>query len=197
MSKTTQRLNVIKSLLAQLGPYQVLLRSQVNEHIFEVFCYFQKSKELMDRGKIPSFLNVSGNKFSAHAKPGKPRSASYISFHDPAGETLNLFLNGKFLGRSKIYHSPDLALTTSKNDQIVSIYECKNHSGPLVLGVYREFIGYCEEMDLLVRGSRNQKIRTVRNSYPELRPCIYTSATAKKSHKNLMKRYDFTVIDKL
>lgn len=197
MSNITQRLNFIKSLLAQLGAYRVLLSSQTSEHVFELYCYFQKSKELMDRGKIPSFQNVRRNIFSVHAKPGNPRSASYISFHDPAGETLFLFLNGKFPGLSKIYHSPDLVLTTSKNDQIVSIYECKNHSGKLGLDVYREFIGYCEEMNLLVRGSRNQRIRTVRNSYPELRPCIYTSAIANKSHKNLMERYDFTVIAKL
>lgn len=197
MSSIAKRLNFIRSLLAQLGAYRLLLKSQASEHIFELYCYFLKSKELMNRGKIPSFHNVRGNVFSAHAKPGKPRSASYISFHDKAGETLNLFINSKFLGLSKIYHSPDLVLTTSNNDHIVSIYECKNHSGRLELDVYREFIGYCEEMDLLVRGSRNQKIRTVRNSYPELRPCIYTSAVAKKRHENLMKRYDFTVLGNL
>ena len=174
----------------------VFLSNQSSELIFEIFCYFKKAKELMDRRKTPQFKNLNMNIFCPHAKPGRPKSASYISFSDQVGETLDLFLNGKFRGMSNIYHSPDLVLAKSKNGQIVSIYECKNHSGPLELGVYREFIGYCEEMGLLVRGNRSH-IRTLRDSYPELRPCIYTSATANGNHKNNMRRYDFTVIDKL
>jgi hypothetical protein len=150
----------------------------------------------MNRGKTPQIKNVRNNTFSPHLKPGNPKSASYISFFDPNGEALDLFLNGKFQGLSDIYHSPDLVLTTSTNDEIVSIYECKNHSGKLGLGIYREFIGYCEEMGLLVRGNRS-KVKTLRDSYPEVRPCIYTSAVANRVHKENMKRYDFTVVDRL
>lgn len=197
MSNITQRINFINSLLAQLGPYRALLAGQTSVRIFELYCYFRKAEELMNRGKLPIPQNIRGNVFSPHAKPGNAGSASYISFSDQAGETLDLFLNVKFQGLSNVYHSPDIVLKASKNDQIVSVYECKNHHGKLGLGIYREFIGYCEEMNMLVRGNRNQKIRTLRNSYPELRPCIYTSAVTNKSHKSLMERYDFSVIDGL
>jgi len=201
MSSISRRLALVKSLLTKLGAYQLHLRGHTSEHIFELYCYFLKAQELLKRGKTPIFQNIltrrSGNYFSAHAKPGKPGTGSYISFTDQTGETLDLFLNCKFLGLSNVYHSPDIVLKASNNEQIVSIYECKNHSGNLELPVYREFMGYCEEMNLLVRGNRKQRIRTVRNSYSELRPCIYTSAVARKIHENLTKRYDFKVIDKL
>lgn len=201
MSNTAQRLAFVKSLLAKLTPYQLHLRSYTSEHIFELYCYFLKAKELLNRGKTPIFRNIrahSGGKvFSVHAKPGKPGTGSYISFTDQVGETLDLFLNCRFLGLSYVYHCPDIVLKASNNKEIVSIFECKSHSGNLELPVYREFMGYCEEMKLLVKGNRNQRIRTVRNSYPEIRPCIYTSAVTRKTHENLTKRYDFTVVDKL
>jgi hypothetical protein len=147
----TQRLGVIQNLLAQLGQYQILRKSQMPYHVFELYCYFRKAKELMDRGKLPIFRNPQGNVFAFHAKPGKPKTASYITFYDQNGEDMNLFLNAEFPGRSKVLHSPDMILTSSKNDEIASIYECKHLSGNLELDIYREFIGYCEEMGLLVR----------------------------------------------
>ena len=192
MSQT--RLNYINSLLGRLGSLRFLSIPNASDQIFELYCYFRKVEEFINRGKQPQSKVITHGIFSAHAKPGNPRSSSYFTLIDPSGDARDLILNGQFEGVSEIYHSPDLALTKCDSDEIVSIYECKNHSSPLGLGVYREFIGDCEEMGLVQKANKS-RIKDLIDSYPELRPCIYTSAAANSVHKEKMKTYGFTVVD--
>jgi hypothetical protein len=152
-------------------------------------------EEFVDRGKQPLSKVLNHGLFSAHAKPGHPRTASYFSLIERNGDGRDLILNGQFVGSSGIAHSPDITLTKLDSNQVVSIYECKNHSSPLGIGVYREFIGYCKEMKLLQEANKS-RIKDIIDSYPELGPCIYTSATANANHKEKVKRYGFTVIDR-
>ena len=192
------RLSYINSLLQRLGHLRLLSNPSASDRIFELFCYFHKIEEFMTRGRTPQCkMMTSLGIFQPHAKPGNPRSASYFSIIDPlGGETTDLILNGRFTGASGIFHSPDLVLAKLDSDEVVSIYECKNHSGALGLGVYREFIGYCEEMELLQKANRS-RIKTLFDSSPEMRPCIYTSAVANRMHKEGMEIYNFSVRDRL
>lgn len=188
-----QRLQFVNSFLSFLGGLRPFVASARGERVFELLCYFKKVDELIKRGKTPSLQNVQHHRFAPHSKPGNPISASYISFQDVRGEPFDLFLNGKFEGRSGAKHSPDIVLRETKSEKILSVYECKNHSGTLGLSYYREFIGYLEEMKVQKWG-RNA---TFRNFYPELRPCIYTSAIANPSSNLMQDQYDFDVIDQL
>lgn len=193
MVTNKQRLQFINGFLKVLRKLKPLVANSRNERIFELSCYFQKANELINRGKTPLPQNVKQGRFTPHSKPGDPFSASYISFQDASGETFDLFLNGRFRGKSGVRHSPDIVLKESKSEKILSIYECKNHSGKLNLNHYREFIGYLEEMK--VPGRRSAAI--LRNLFPETRPSIYTSATANMLHAPIRNRYDFDVIDRL
>ena len=164
-----------------------------DERVFELFCYFRKVEELVRRGKAPLPQKVRNRRFSPHSKPGDPLSASYISFQDTRGEPFDLFLNGKFQGRSGVKHSPDIVLRETRSEKILSVYECKNHSGTLGLIYYREFIGYLDEMNIRKWG----RSTTFRDFLPELRPCIYTSAIANPSSNLMRDQYDFDVIDRV
>jgi hypothetical protein len=197
MSNVT-RISYINSLLQRLGTLRLLQNPTASDRIFELFCYFRKIDEFMIRGRTPECkMMTSLGIFQPHAKPGNPRSASYFSIVDPlGGETTDLILNGRFAGASGVLHSPDLVLARLDSNDVVSIYECKNHSGNLGLGVYREFIGYCEEMELLQKANRS-RIKTLFDSSPEMRPCIYTSAVANRVHKEGMETYNFSVKDRL
>ena len=117
---------------------------------------------------------------------------------DPlGGEVRDLILNGEFPGESGIRHSPDIVLAESGKEKIVSIYECKNHSGALELGIYREFIGYSKELGLLSKANQN-RINGLIGTFPELTPGIYTSAVARQNQMNKMKKkYNFTVNDQI
>jgi len=188
-----QRLQFVNSFLNLLGRLRPLVTNSRDERVFELLCYFEKVGELIDRGKTPLLRNVRNRKFAPHSSPGDPFSASYISFQDIRGEPFDLFLNGQFQGKSGVAHSPDIVLRETTSGKILSIYECKNHSGTLELRYYREFIGYLQEMKIQKWG-RNTAFR---NFSPELRPCIYTSAKANPSSDLMRDQYDFEVIDRL
>ncbi|UCE15615.1 MAG: hypothetical protein JSV12_07015 [Candidatus Bathyarchaeota archaeon] len=188
-----QRLQYVNNFLKVLGGLRPLVASSRDELVFEFFCYFRKVDELIKRGKTPLLKNVHNRIFAPHSKPSNPLSASYISFKDVRGAPFDLFLNGQFEGRSGVDHSPDIVLRETKSGKILSIYECKKHSGTLDLRYYREFIGYLQEMKVQPWG-RN---KTFRNFLPELRPCIYTSAKANPSSGLMRDQYDFYTIDRL
>jgi len=189
----TQRLQFVNNFLSAMHMLRPLVASSRNERVFELFCYFRKVDELTKRGKTPLLQNIRNHRFVPHSKPGNPLSASYISFQEAKGETFDLFLNAKFQGRSGAEHSPDIVLRETRSEKILSIYECKNHSGTLGLNYYREFVGYLEEM----RIPKRRHNLTFRNLYPELRPCIYTSAIASPSSNQMRNQYDFDVIEQL
>lgn len=186
-----QKLQFVKNFLNSLGNLKPLVSNARNERLFELFCYFRKAEELIKRGKTPLPQNIRHGVFMPHSKPGNPMTASYIYLQEPKGGTSDLFLNGKFSGRSGARHSPDIVLIERNSGKILSIYECKNHSGTLGLNYYREFIGYLEEMRIPKRA------HTFRNFYPELRPCIYTSAIASSLGNMIQYQYDFSVDDGL
>jgi len=193
-----QKIQIIDRFLAQLNLVTPLTTNSRGDLIFEAYCYFRKARELADRGKTPVPCNTSGGVFAPHSKPGNPRTASYISFEDPLGEDLNLYLNCSFSGKSRVEHSPDIVLTRSgTREDVVSVYECKNHSGRLGLTAYREFLGYCLEMRLLSIGPGSERLRTLRGAYPESKPCIYTSSLAHSTHRKIGVTYGFDVIDQL
>ena len=191
------RLSSIQALLNRLQSIHLYRVPSLSDQIFELYCYFRKLEEFMNAGKNLRCQFKSPGIFKPHAKPGKPRSADYFRLIDPqGGENRDLILNGEFQGVSGVAHSPDIALTKPDENKIVSIYECKNSSslGP---GVYREFIGYCEEMGLLVKSNRN-RVNAVIDTFSVMKPCIYTSAYADQDHVGKMKKtYDFTVADGL
>jgi len=188
-----QRLQFVNNFLIFLGGLGPLVANSRGERVFELLCYFRKVDELINRGKTPLLRRVHNRRFAPHSKPGDPLSASYISFQDVRGEPFDLFLNGKFQGKSGVEHSPDIVLRETRNKTILSIYECKNHSGTLGLSYYREFIGYLQEMKVQKWG----RSTTFRSFYPELRPCIYTSAKANPSSNLMRDQYDFEVVDQL
>lgn len=192
MGMRQRRLQFVNDFLKSLGPLRPFVASSRDERIFELYCYFKKVAELVKRGKTPRLRNVTNNVFAPHSKPGNAMAASYISLEEPNCETFDLFLNGRFSGKSGARHSPDIVLMEENSGKILSIYECKNHSGPLELTNYREFIGYLEEMKLPRRAQA-----TIRNLYPEMRPCIYTSAVSRLIHACLQEEYDFSVVDGL
>ena len=190
------RLAHIQSLLNNLGNIHLLRTPYLSDQIFELYCYFRKLEEFVNRRKTPLCISKKTGFFSPHAKPGHPRSGDYFSLGDPSGgENRDLILNGEFPGISGVYHSPDIVLAKFDSDKIVSIYECKNYSGRLGPRVYREFIGFCKEMDLL--STANQiRINALIGTFPEMAPCIYTSAIADQSQAEKMKKkYNFAVID--
>lgn len=191
------RLSFINSMLTRLGNLRLLNLPHASGHTFELYCYFQKIEQFTNRGKTPRCNNpVHGVFFVPHVKPGSPRSTSYFSLVDSAGgETVDLILNGKFAGVSEIRHSPDIVLTAEGSDDIKAIYECKSYSGSLGIGVYREFIGFCQEMGLLRKANRD-RVRAVTDPYPEMRSCIYTSAVANPAHVQGIGIYDFAVVDR-
>ena len=188
-----QRLQFVNDFLNAFGRFKSLAANSRNERVFELFCYFRKAHELVSRGKTIIPQKVKGRSFVPHSKPGNPLSASYISLLEPYCETFDLFLNGEFQGRSGVRHSPDIVLREKNSEKILSIYECKLHSGKLELPYYREFIGYLEEMRI---PKRRHSVLS-RNLYPELRSCIFTSAKARALHNPIRNLYDFDVIDKL
>lgn len=189
------RLNYIQSFLNRLQAIHLFHVPSLSDQIFELYCYFRKLEEFMNGGKIPRCQSKSPGIFRPHAKPGKSRSADYFRLIDPqGGEDRDLILNGQFQGISGVPHSPDIALTKPDKDEIVSIYECKNSSslGP---GVYREFIGYCEEMGLLIKSNKN-RFNAVIDTFTVMKPCIYTSASADQDYVGKMKKtYNFAVVD--
>lgn len=187
-----RRLQALNLFLRQIGRLRHPFRNPQSDLIFEMYCYFLKVNELMRRGKTPTPRMVVGNFFAPHAKPGNPQNASYISFEEPDSETWDLHLNCRFEGKSRVLHSPDIVLKEENSDNIISIYECKNHSGTLQLSIYREFLGYIEEMAIPKYGQRH-----FRGFFPEFRPCIYTSALAGPRRRAMLHKYHFDVIDNL
>ena len=176
-----------------MGNLKISLSKARNERIFELFCYFKKADELIKRGKSPIPRAIKpGGRFIPHSGPGDPLTASYLSFVEPNAGAFDLFLNCRFRGVSGVRHSPDIVLRKSNAGSILSVYECKNHSWTLGLSYYREFIGYLREMKI-----EGQRARLYRDLYPEMRPCIYTSAIASLSHSGIAGRYDFVVVDRL
>ncbi len=197
MVTKSQRLQFVNSFLNSLGQFRSLVANSRNDRVFELFCYFRKVDEWIRRGKSPMPQNVSKSTFAPHSKPGNPMTASYVSLQETNEETFDLFLNGRFRSRSGIEHSPDIALVRQTSGDVLSIYECKNHSGTLGLNYYREFIGYLEEMKLPIRGPGTRYYEWFLNLYPEMRPCIYTSAVANFAHRYIQDKYGFRVIDRL
>jgi hypothetical protein len=197
MMSDAQRLNSVNSLLTRLGSLNLYRLPYASDQIFEIYCYFRKIEQFINRSKIAEGKMINYGLFAPHSKPGRPRTASYFSIRDPlGGQAHDLILNGRFTGTSGINHSPDITLTPENDDKIISIFECKNYSARLGLGVFREFIGYYEEMGLL-RTANRDRIEDVISIYPEMKSCIYTSAVAASTHKeNMMRRYGFATIDR-
>jgi hypothetical protein len=132
-------MNYIRYMLAKFSSVHHFQIPSLSDQIFELYCYFRKIEEFADSGKIPLCQSKSPGIFRLHAKPGKPRTADYFRLVDPQhGEDRDLILNGEFEGVSGISHSPDIVLTKSDEDKIISIYECKNYSGSIGPGIYRE-----------------------------------------------------------
>jgi hypothetical protein len=190
------RLSYIRSLLNSIGNIQLLRVPYLSDQIFELYCYFRKLDEFVMRRKTPQCISNRAGFFSPHAKPGHPRSADYFILSDPSGgEDRDLILNGEFPGISGVNHSPDIVLAKSGTNEVISIYECKNYSGRLGRGVYREFIGYCKEMGLLSKANQ-MRINALIGTFPEMAPCIYTSGIASQIQVQKMKKtYNFTVSD--
>ena len=82
-------------------------------------------------------------------------------------------------------YSPDSVLQDDDNNRLHAIYECKNYSDSLPLGVHREFLGYLSEMPIQ---KHNQGYS------PELQPSIYMSANAGTSKVQMMRKYDFRLL---
>ena len=62
-------------------------------------------------------------------------------------------------------------------------------------GCYREFIGFCKEMDLLSKANQI-RINSLIGTFPEMIPCVYTSAIANQNYISKMKKaYNFMVVD--
>jgi hypothetical protein len=192
------RLNQIQNLLSSLQNIRLFRIPSLSDQVFELYCYFRKLEEFVNGGKIPACQSRYPGIFRPHLKPGRPRSGDYFRLIDPqGGENRDLILNGEFKGISGILHSPDISLTQPDEDEIISIYECKNYSNSLGPGVYREFIGYCEEMGLLVRSNKG-RFSAVINTFAVMTPCIYTSAIVNRDHaEKLKKTYNFSVVDQL
>lgn len=188
------KLHRVNQFLTQLLRLRPLVGMPSSDKLFELFCYFLKVNELINRGKIPVVHNAVGGTFRPHFNPGDPYTASYLSFHDqnPNHVTVNLILNGRFIGKSRVRHSPDIALIEEGSEEITTFYECKQHTRTLGLSIYREFIGYLEEMKIPKRGQKRS-----RNIFPLLRPCLYTSANAGPNADALQDQYQFTVEDRL
>jgi hypothetical protein len=193
MVTKAQRLQSVNNFLNTLGGLRPLAAKSRGERVFELFCYFRKVQELIQRGKTPVLHEVKNRRFIPNSKPGNPLSKSYISFEEARSGRFDLFLNGEFQGKSGVEHSPDIVLREAISRKILSIYECKMHSGRLEKRYYREFIGHLEEMKIRKWGLNV----LFREFYPELRPCIYTSATANTSSNPMLDQYDFDIIDQL
>ena len=185
-------------MLAGFGGISLLRVPRFSDQVFELYCYIRKIEEFINVGRIPQCQSITPGVFKPHAKPGRPRAADYFRLIDPqGGEDRDIILNGEFQGISGISHSPDIVLTKSNENHIISIYECKNHSGSLGPGIYREFIGYCEETGLLVKSNRG-RISALTDTFPVMVPCIYTSAVANQDHvEKVKKTYNFSVVDNL
>jgi hypothetical protein len=192
MVTNDQKLRYINDFLSTVLRLRPFVSNGRCNRVFEVYCYFRKAQEFVRRGKSITPHNIRGRTFVAHSGPGNHMSASYLSVQESNGPVFDLFLNGEFRGKSGINHSPDIVLQQQIDRRIVSIYECKYHHHSLNLRYYREFIGYLQEMKLLARGHG-----TERNLYPEMRPCIYTSAVAPLSNRLIQEQYDFDVVDQL
>ena len=197
MSRRT-RLAYIQSLLNSIGNIRLFRIPLLSDQIFELFCYFRKLEEFINRGKTPICVSKRAGYFSPHLRPGYARSADYFRLADPlGGEVRELILNGQFIGDSGVYHSPDIVLAESDENRIVSIYECKNYSGTIGPGTYREFIGYCKETGLLSKANQ-VRINGLIGTFPELAPSIFTSGAVNQSQADKMKRkYNFNVFDNL
>lgn len=105
-----------------------------------------------------------------------------------------LFMNGQTTGRSGVSLAPDITLNDGSDGLPFSIYECKNYSNVLGVGVYREFIGYLIEFDLRPWGRRSKSFIS---NFPDLSPRIYASAVTQLDHREICTKYGFTVIDRL
>lgn len=182
------RLLILNAFLNGLFGLRALPVQTRSEFVFEMYCYLLKTLELMDRGKRPQLHNIVNNNFIAHRRPGHPYTASFITFHENRSSTVELFLNASFEGRSGAFHSPDIVLRNEDERYATSIYECKDHSGWLALGICREFMGYIEEMGILRRGQNK-----LRNMYPEIRPSIYTTGRISGNVTLMQEKYNFEI----
>lgn len=185
-------------MLNQLKTYQTAYVPNFSDQIFELFCYFKKIEEFKHNGKTPLCISTSRipGVFRPHFKPGWPRNADYFQIVGARTiENRDLILNGKFEGISGIFHSPDIALTKPHENKVITFYECKNYSGRISPGVYREFIGYCKEMGVSL-ASINSKFSAFTDTFSVMTPCLYTSGFADIDHIEKMKeKYNLAIRD--
>lgn len=197
MPTSAERIAIIQNFLNQIGSLRILgLRGQLPEKLFELECFLRTASNLISRNKIPIAENLYSGVFRPLYNPGDPSNYSYLRFIDRSneGDEMFLYMNGQIIGLSGAFHAPDITLSEGFGDFPFSIYECKNYSSTLGVGVYREFIGYLTELGLRPRGSRSKGFI---RSFPDLSPRIYTSAVSRLDHQKICARYGFTVIDKL
>lgn len=199
MTNASARINAIMKYLNSLSAVRNFISTTgVSPHkIFELECYLKTAIMLSNKDREAIAVNQTGG-FRPLFNPGFARNRSYLKFVDrnKRGRDLFLSMNGKLEGSNRVFHSPDIALTLENvQGTPLSIYECKDYSNTLGIGVYREFIGFLFELNL-----KKWSRRTTDNfrAFPELSPMIYTSAVAIQQHKYMAeKTYNFTVEDQL
>jgi hypothetical protein len=192
-----QRLYLINAMLERFGRNHLIRTRQLSEKVFELYVYLKKLEEFAQNGKTVICISINRpGFFRPHFKPGKTRANDYFILRDPLrGNDLDLILNGTFDGLSGMKHSPDIALTGHNSNRIISIYECKNYTKKLTPEVYREVIGYCKELGILVTQNRS-RLNDVINAFSVLTPSLYTSGTANPDHVQMMKStYNFGIFE--
>jgi hypothetical protein len=184
---SSQRIYEIRYLLSQIANSPIFNIPHFSDQIFEVYCYLKKVEEFRQNGKAPLCVSKTTGIFRPLHKPGLPRNGDYFHLMSNSSRgNLDIILNGTFEGPSGISHSPDIAVTDINQNKVITFYECKNYSGSLGPGVYREIIGYYKEF----------KCKKNPDYYDVATPSIYTSGTANDFHKRRMKeKYNVIVND--
>lgn len=196
-SSVQSRIYSINKFLSNLSAIRNLALNLHPDKLFETECFLLTANRLVNRNKQPFAVNQQ-NGFRPLYNPGNPLNYSYLRFIDRDNQGVDLYLsmNAQVPGSTGVLHSPDIVLTHNSVDGPVhSIYECKNYSNRLGIGVYREFIGFLKELGLNIWGSRSKNMF---RAMPDMSPRIYTSAIASVVHQQMAQdKYGFSVEDRL
>ncbi|XHH07620.1 MAG: hypothetical protein ACFCUE_08530 [Candidatus Bathyarchaeia archaeon] len=196
-----QRSYYIKQIFDKINTNAFLQMPHLSDQIFELFCYFSKLEQFVSNGKTPVCESKTNGVFRPNLKPGLTGDHYRLVGVTPSEER-NIFLNVKFQGASGILHCPDIVVTKTdrtkrffEKEIVLTIYECKNYSGKIGPGIYREFIGYCKELGVSINRS-DSKQSALTYTFSVMTPCIYTSGIADVEHKDWLRNtYSISVED--